>query len=109
MYLCIVLYFLRQLGIMKAKDIKNELFVLANPEKKAILQGFFKTGKGEYGEGDRFLGITVPQLRALVKKMQNLPLNEIKILIVDEYHECRMIGLLFLVALFEKLKTKFTA
>ena len=104
MYLCIVLYFLRQLGIMKAKDIKNELFVLANPEKKAILQGFFKTGKGEYGEGDRFLGITVPQLRALVKKTQNLPLNEIKILIVDEYHECRMIGLLFLVALFEKSK-----
>ncbi len=89
---------------MKAKDIKSELLCLANPEKKAILQTFFKTGKGEYGEGDKFLGVTVPQLRAIVKKTENLPISEIKKMIYDEYHECRLIGLLLLVALFEKNK-----
>ena len=50
---------------MKASDVKKELQSVANPEKALLLQGFFKTGEGEYGEGDLFLGITVPQQRAI--------------------------------------------
>ena len=63
---------------MIAEEWKNELELLANAEKAKILSGFFKTGKGQYGEGDIFLGITVPQNRSVAKKYYNAPLDEIK-------------------------------
>ena len=62
---------------MKADDLlvrlKSEIERLKNPAKAQLLQGFFKTGKGEYAEGDIFFGITVPIQRTLAKKHQELP------------------------------------
>ncbi len=89
---------------MTAKFILNELLSVANPEKAKFLQGFFKTGKGQYAEGDVFLGIVVPNIRDIVKTNKELPLSEIQILLDSEYHEARLAGLLFLVQQFKKSK-----
>lgn len=89
---------------MTSEIIKNELFSVADTEKKEVLQRFFKTGKGQYGEGDKFIGVVVPKIREIVKKYKSIPLNEINQLIQSEFHECRMAGLLFLVFMFEKSK-----
>jgi 3-methyladenine DNA glycosylase AlkD len=87
---------------MNAEFILQELLSVANPEKAQFLQGFFKTGKGQYAEGDVMLGIIVPITRDIVKKSPKLPLNEIRILLDSEYHEARLAGLLFLVKQFKK-------
>lgn len=87
-----------------AADIKDELFASAIPGKKEILSSFFKSGEGEYGEGDQFIGVSVPQQRAIVKQFAPLCLDEISILLASEYHECRMIALLFLVHLYKSNK-----
>ena len=63
---------------------------------------FFKTGKGEYGEGDRFLGIRVPETRKLVKKFREISLEEIIMLLHSEYHEIRLFALLSLVLEFQE-------
>ena len=78
-------------------SLHQELKALANPQKAKLLQGFFKTGKGEYGEGDIFLGITVPESRNLAKKYSNFPLDDIKELLKSKFHEERLIALLILV------------
>ena len=57
---------------MSIESLKEDLEKLKNPEKAKILSGFFKTGKGEYGEGDIFLGLTVPQSREIAKKYFSL-------------------------------------
>ncbi|MDR0864632.1 MAG: DNA alkylation repair protein [Candidatus Symbiothrix sp.] len=87
---------------MNAEFILQELLSVANPEKAAFLQRFFKTGKGQYAEGDVMLGIVVPLTRDIVKKCPKLPFNEIQILIDSEYHEARLAGFLFLVKQFKK-------
>lgn len=80
------------------QGIISKIFSLKNPEKIKIYQGFFKTGKGEYGEGDIFLGLTMPQTRALVKKYApQLTLDDINTLLADKHHEIRMAGVLSLV------------
>jgi Predicted DNA alkylation repair enzyme len=89
---------------MKASDVKKELQAIANPEKALLLQGFFKTGEGEYGEGDLFLGITVPQQRVIAKTYKELPLAEIERLLYEPYHECRLTALIILVNRFKKTK-----
>jgi len=89
---------------MNAKFILQELFSVANPEKAKFLQGFFKTGKGQYAEGDIMLGIVVPLTRDIVKKNPDLPFDEIQILLNSKYHEARLAGLLFLVKQFKKAK-----
>ncbi|OIP57671.1 MAG: DNA alkylation repair protein [Candidatus Levybacteria bacterium CG_4_10_14_0_2_um_filter_36_16] len=83
-------------------DLHHEVRSIANPGKAKILSGFFKTGKGEYGEGDIFLGLTVPQSRKIVFKYKNLSINEVKILLSSKIHEERLIALLILVHNFEK-------
>jgi len=89
----------------KLIELKKELEQLANPEKAKLLQGFFKTGKGEYGEGDVFLGIVVPIQRELVKKYWNLlSLKDIQKMLDSKIHEYRLVGLLILVKKFEKNK-----
>lgn len=87
---------------MTAEIIKKELVALGNPEKAAHHLHFFKTGKGEYGEGDIFVGCTVPESRAVAKKNKNVPLSEIEKLLNDEIHECRFCGLILLTQLFDK-------
>ncbi|MDR1729880.1 MAG: DNA alkylation repair protein [Prevotellaceae bacterium] len=91
---------------MNAEKIKEELFSIAQSGKKEILSRFFKTGKGEYGEGDLFIGVTVPQQRQLVKRHKQIPLEEIEKLLCDNHHECRLTGLFFLAELFGKTKNE---
>ena len=86
------------------QSLKSELKSLANPEKARVLQKFFKTGKGEYAEGDIFLGITVPESRKLAKKYLSLSQEEIKYLLESKLHEERLIALLILVENFRKNK-----
>ena len=57
--------------------MSSELFALSSSEKKEVLQRFFKTKKGEYGAGDIFIGVTVPQLRAVAKKYKEIRLDEV--------------------------------
>ena len=89
---------------MNAEFILQELLSVANPEKAKFLQGFFKTGKGQYAEGDILLGIVVPLTRDIVKRCPQLPFNEIQILLDSEYHEARLAGLLLLMKQFKKAK-----
>ncbi|MEG1763520.1 MAG: DNA alkylation repair protein, partial [Bacteroidales bacterium] len=89
-----------------AFQIKKHLFSIANPEKANSLPYFFKTGVGQYGEGDQFIGVMIPQQRALVKQYGSLSLEEIQKLLKESYHECRMIGLLFLVSAFKNAKAE---
>ena len=82
------------------KQIKNEMENLANPRKARILSRFFKTGRGQYGEGDLFLGITVPQTRAVARKFREAEMDVIKGLLSSKIHEHRLLGLLILVERF---------
>ena len=85
------------------KTITNRLQALSDAEKREIFPKFFKAGKGEYGEGDRFLGVTVPNIRAIAKQYKNISLNEIRELMQSEWHEVRLCALLIMV---EKSKKK---
>ena len=78
-------------------QIVKELNKLANPTKAKNLQWFFKTGKGEYGEGDKFLGIVVPKLRMIAEKYSpSITLVDIKKLLQSPWHEYRLLALLIL-------------
>jgi len=91
---------------MSAQLVIKELKALAKPNKARDLQRFFKTGPGEYAEGDVFLGVVVPQNRRIAKKYSDLSLSEIKKLIDSDFHEVRFCGLLILVGQFERAKTR---
>lgn len=81
-----------------ASEIIDTLLSMSNEEQKIILSRFFKTGKGEYGEGDKFLGIKVPQTRLVVKQAKlQVPISEIEKLIYSEWHEVRVCGFLLLI------------
>ncbi len=77
--------------------IQRELEGLADPGQAAILQRFFRTGPGEYGEGDRFRGIRVPLLRKIAGKYRHLPLPETGRLLRSAFHEDRLLALLILI------------
>jgi len=83
-------------------SIQNKLNSLANKEKAKILSYFFKTKKGEYGEGDVFLGITVPVLRKLAKEYNHLSFDEIENILSSEIHEYRFISLIILINKYQK-------
>ena len=85
------------------KTITSELQALSNAEKREIFPRFFKAGKGEYGEGDRFLGVTVPNIRAIAKLHKDISIEEIRELIQSEWHEVRLCALIIMV---EKSKKK---
>ena len=85
------------------KTITNELQALSDAEKREIFPKFFKAGKGEYGEGDRFLGVTVPNIRAITKLHKDISIEEIRDLIQSEWHEVRLCALIIMV---EKSKKK---
>ena len=93
--------------ILSAKDVIAYMETLRNDEQRRILMGFFKTGPGEYGEGDEFLGLKVPQTREVVKAVaKDFPLSQVPELLMNRWHEVRLCGLLILVSKFEKLATK---
>ena len=93
--------------VMTAGDVVAYMESLKNEEQREILMRFFKTGLGEYGEGDEFLGLKVPQTREIVKAAgRDFPLCEVPELLTNRWHEVRLCGLLILVAKFEKLATK---
>nr|WP_314693025.1 DNA alkylation repair protein [uncultured Prevotella sp.] len=85
------------------KTITNKLQALSDAEKREIFPKFFKAGKGEYGEGDRFLGVTVPNIRAIAKLHKDISIEEIRDLIQSEWHEVRLCALIIMV---EKSKKK---
>lgn len=92
---------------MTAKDIIAYMESLRDEKQRLILMRFFKTGPGEYGEGDEFLGLKVPQTREVVKAAaKDFPLDEVPELLMNRWHEVRLCGLLILVDKFEKLATK---
>ncbi|MDH6309116.1 3-methyladenine DNA glycosylase AlkD [Dysgonomonas sp. PFB1-18] len=90
--------------MITAKDIQKELETYSTPEKKEYLPYFFKTGKGQYGEGDKFLGVVVPDTRKVAKKHKSISFDELTKLLDNEYHECRLCALLILVERFKKAK-----
>ncbi len=88
----------RRKDSVTAQDIRKRLKQMANPEKAEILRGFFKTGPGQYGEGDIFYGITVPLLRKLAKECGNTPMKDALALLRSPVHEERVFALFLLVA-----------
>jgi 3-methyladenine DNA glycosylase AlkD len=83
-------------------DLQKDVAALRNEEKGLFLMRFFKTGKGQYGEGDVFYGLTVPQSRKIVVKYKTLPLTDVEKLLESKVHEERLIALLILVTQFAK-------
>jgi 3-methyladenine DNA glycosylase AlkD len=86
--------------------IIKDLQEVAKEEKISKFQSFFKTGKGEYGEGDIFIGISVPENRKVVKKHKNASLEQIQELLQSKIHEHRLCGLLIMVDQYQKTKQK---
>ena len=92
---------------MNAKEVISYMESLQDDEQRKILMGFFKTGPGEYGEGDVFLGLKVPQTREVVKAVaKDFPLDQVPELLMNHWHEVRLCGFLILVSKFEKLSVK---
>jgi 3-methyladenine DNA glycosylase AlkD len=87
---------------MSIKRVKQEIKEFSNKELAVFLQRFFKTGPGQYGEGDKFAGIKVPVSRKIAINNSDLSLSEIKELLHSEVHEERLIGLLILVNQYKK-------
>lgn len=87
---------------MAYQEIIDHLLSYANPETAEHAQRFFKTAEGEYGFGDKFLGIRVPVIRHTVKNFKTTPLSVVERLLKSEYHEIRLCALLLLVYRFSK-------
>tara|TARA_Y100000310_G_scaffold146139_1_gene145495 strand:- start:4720 stop:5403 length:684 start_codon:yes stop_codon:yes gene_type:complete len=83
-------------GELIIKELQGE----AHPERVAAIQRFFKTGKGQYGEGDKFIGMYVPDIRKIAKKYSEVSFADVKQLLHSEIHEVRLCGLLILVEKF---------
>lgn len=86
----------------KLSNIQKEIRAHALPIRAKLVARFFKTGKGQYGEGDVFLGLTVPLCRTIAKKYVHLPRADVLILLQSKYHEERLIALFLLIAEYEK-------
>jgi 3-methyladenine DNA glycosylase AlkD len=84
------------------QTLQEKLVALGNPEKALLAGRYFKTGKGEYAEGDIFIGITMPTLRETIKPYFSLSFEELQTLLTSPLHECRMAALLIMVRQYEK-------
>jgi 3-methyladenine DNA glycosylase AlkD len=84
------------------ETIQQTLADLGDPDIAAHSQGFFKTGPGEYGEGDRFRGIRVPVQRKVARQFRNTALSTVEALLQSSFHEDRLVALFILVDQFEK-------
>lgn len=87
---------------MTSTQVKADINALANPTKATLAQRFFRTGKGQYGEGDLFLGLTVPAQRRIAKQYRSLSHTHIDRLMRSKYHEHRLVALLILVDQFQR-------
>lgn len=83
-------------------QIISELMDCSDDEKKVVLPKFFKTGKGEYGEGDKFIGVIVPDTRKVAKRHKEMPYEVLEMLLESEWHEVRLCALLILVEKYKK-------
>jgi hypothetical protein len=83
----------------RLSELRKKIKAIASPDVAKTMQWFFKTGKGEYGEGDAFVGLKVPTQRIIAKEFRDLNLNELKVLLNSKVHEERLISLFIL---FEK-------
>ncbi|MBI4226442.1 DNA alkylation repair protein [Candidatus Roizmanbacteria bacterium] len=88
------------------QQLQKDLRKLASPEKAKIMQRFFKTGKGEYGEGDIFLGITVPEQRKLAIRFKKLDIEDLQKLLGSKIHEERLVSLMILRIKYQKTDQK---
>lgn len=91
---------------MTVKKLQKDLRACANPAKAQVLKRFFKTGPGEYGEGDRFIGVVVPDQRRLAREYQDLELSKVEELLQSRIHEERLLALLILTYKFSKADEK---
>ncbi|HEX6099957.1 MAG TPA: DNA alkylation repair protein [Thermoanaerobaculia bacterium] len=87
---------------MSFASLRRELRAAANPDHARVARSFFKTGPGQYGEGDQFLGIRVPVLRTFVRSHQTLSLEDVEKLLQSKWHEERLVALLLLVRRYER-------
>ncbi len=87
---------------MTAHQIQKRLRQFASRGKAKVLQGFFKTGPGEYGEGDIFLGVVVPDVRRVAKEFQDASISEITTLLASTVHEERLLALLMMVSAYTR-------
>ncbi len=87
-------------------QLRDEIRKLADPKKAELLQRFFKTGKGEYGEGDKFLGIVVPAQRQVARQFKDLILKDLKTLLKSKIHEERLIALFILIFKFQSTRLR---
>jgi 3-methyladenine DNA glycosylase AlkD len=87
---------------MSARAIEARLVELGDPKRAAFVAGYFKTGPGEYAEGDRFLGLRLPALRELAREHEELPLRTVRALLRSRWHEARQLALLILVRAYRK-------
>lgn len=85
-----------------AEDVRSALAAVADPARARGAARFFKTGPGQYGEGDLFIGVTVPATRAVVRRFVDLPIREVAVLLDSDVHEYRLAGLLIMVAQFDR-------
>lgn len=91
---------------MSLADLRKELASAADPERAGNLARFFKTAKGQYGHGDRFIGLTVPAIRRIAHRYIHLPLTDVAKLLASPIHEHRFAALEILVAQYEREKSK---
>ena len=94
--------------LLTAASVREELAAVASPADAKFLAGYFKTGPGEYGEGDIFIGVRVPQSRAIAKHYRELPLDQIDELLESPIHEHRLTALHILVTQYQRAKTDRT-
>lgn len=87
---------------MNIKEIRAQMKAMANPEIAAHSQRFFKTGPGQYGEGDKFLGIRVPNVRLIAKQALDLSLNDVTKLLHSKWHEERLLAVIILAGQFKR-------
>ena len=92
--------------IQTLHELKQRIQELARPRHADLQLRFFKTGPGEYGEGDRFLGIAVPPMRALAREFQHLPVEAAKVLLLSPWHEERLIALFLMINHYQKADQK---
>lgn len=91
---------------MSASQVQKEIQALANRGRAHDLQKFFQTAPGQYGEGDVFLGLTVPQVRAIAREFKGISLREIEVLIRSKFHEVRLCGLVILTLQYKATKER---